>query len=285
VFLVMSALVAFAALSHADSFDHYTNPILGKIDKAKEAQAVKRVTAEQMVEHARALPSITGCFLVVRTGDGRMAKLLVQPGRQRIDDKRTVPILMIDRFVTYREGEERAIQVQGQNIRLFENFRFSLDIGQVVPDTVPADLRFVTDGDKVYVEPVGKAELYLVTKHLPGVTPKKPAKLEVGSTFEARYFNGKYKLYDDGRRSGILQLKVAENGDVEGHYYSDKDGQKYEVSGKVGSPLYSIQFRITFPRTIQYFQGFLFTGDGKAITGSSKLQERETGFYAVRVED
>jgi hypothetical protein len=29
----------------------------------------------------------------------------------------------------------------------------------------------------------------------------------------------------------------------------------------------------------------LFTGDAKAITGTSRLAEREAGFYAVRVED
>jgi hypothetical protein len=29
----------------------------------------------------------------------------------------------------------------------------------------------------------------------------------------------------------------------------------------------------------------MFTGDGRAITGSSRLQDRETGFYAVRIED
>ena len=66
---------------------------------------------------------------------------------------------------------------------------------------------------------------------------------------------------------------------------ADSDGQKYEVTGKIGKPNHSIQFKITFPRTVQIFEGFLFTGDGKAITGSSKLQERETGFYALRVEE
>ena len=57
-----------------------------------------------------------------------------------------------------------------------------------------------------------------------------------------------------------------------------------EVTGKIGKPNHAIQFKITFPRTVQIFEGFLFTGDGKAITGSSKLQERETGFYALRLE-
>jgi len=281
-------LLGFAVVSvvpvRADAFDHYTNVILAKVPKSAGTQQVKQVTPQQMVENARVLPGVSGCLLVVRTNDNRFGKLLVQPARQKIDDKTSLPILLIERFVTYREGEERTIHAQGQNVRLFSGVRFNLDMGQVVPDNVPADLRLVVDGDSVHVEPIGKAELYLVTKHLPEATPKKPAKLEIGAAFEPRYFNGKYKLYDDGRRSRILQLQVADNGDVDGSYYSDKDGQKYEVTGKIGKPNHSIQFKITFPRTVQIFEGFLFTGDGKAITGSSKLQERETGFYALRLE-
>jgi hypothetical protein len=42
---------------------------------------------------------------------------------------------------------------------------------------------------------------------------------------------------------------------------------------------------ITFPRTLQQFSGCMFTGDARAITGFSRLQERETGFYAVRMEE
>ena len=85
-------------------------------------------------------------------------------------------------------------------------------MGQVVPEELGGDLRFVADGDKSYVEPVGKAKLYLLLKPLPEATPKKPEKLVIGDKFESRYFNGKYKLYDDGRRSGELVLKVDDDG-------------------------------------------------------------------------
>ena len=78
---------------------------------------------------------------------------------------------------------------------------------------------------------------------------------------------------------------MEDGGDVTGAYYSDKDGQKYEVRGKIGSPAYAIQFTVKLPRTEQTFQGWLFTGDGKAMAGSSRMLEREAGFYAVRVEE
>src|SRR6516162_1595920 len=275
---------------HADSFDHYTNQILVKVPAAAGVKKVTKLTPELMVEHSRALPGISGTFLVVKTNDGRWSKLLVQAAQQKIksagDEVKTAPILLIERFVTYREGEERTIDAQGKMIRLFAGFHFDLDMGQVVPANLGGDLQLVVKGDDSYVEPVGKAEIYLVTKHLKEANPKKQSRPEIGEAFEARYFNGSYKLYDDGRRSGTLHLKVADNNEVTGSYYSGKDGRKYEVTGKVSSnPNHAIQFRITFPKSVQSFQGLMFTGDGRAIVGSSRLQDRETGFYAVRSDE
>jgi hypothetical protein len=277
------ALLAPRAL-RADAFDNYTNPILAKVAGAPGVLKLQKAAPAVLAEHAGVLPGTTAALLVVRTNEGRWGKLLVQPARQKVPGGGSVPILLIDRFVTFREGEERTVLAKGQNVRLFGGFAFNLDLGQVVPDKVGADLRFVAGPDRNYLEPVGKAELYLLTKELPEAAPKKAGKLVIGAAFEPRYFNGAYQLYDDGRRSGKLHLKVAPNGDVSGYYYSDKDGRKYEVEGKVGTPAHSIRFRITFPRTVQDFHGWLFTGDGRALTGYSRLQDRETGFYALRQE-
>ncbi len=197
----------------------------------------------------------------------------------------SVATLLIDRYVTYKEGEERTVAAAGKTLVLFPGFRVSFDMGQVVPEELGGDLRFVADGDNAYVEPVGKAKLYLLLKPLPEATPKKPEKLVIGEKFEPRYFNGKYKLYDDGRRSGELVLKVGDDGSVSGAYYSDKDGSKYDVHGKIGTPDYSIQFTVQFPRAEESFQGYLFTGDGKHLAGSSRLNDREAGFFATRVEE
>ena len=280
--LALGLLVVFTSAVRADSFDHYTNALLAQIASSNNAEKVKQVSPEQMVDNARALPGITACMIVVKTNDGRWAKLLVQPARQKISVDESLPIVLVERFTTYRDGEEKTIQAQGQNVRLFHGFRFHLDLGQVVPEKLGGDLRLTVDGDKIFLEPLAKAELYLVTKHLPEATPKKSPKMVIGATWEPRFFNGTYKLFDDGRRSGELKLKVDEQGDVSGFFYSDKDGQKYEVDGKVATPNHLIKFKITFPRTIQFFQGFAFTGDGRAIAGFSTLQERDTGFYALR---
>ncbi len=120
---------------------------------------------------------------------------------------------------------------------------------------------------------------------MPDLAPKKSARLVVGETFDIRYFNGTYKLFDDGRRSGTLTLKVDDQGVVEGAFYSDRDGRKFEVKGRVGMPAHAIQFTIKFPRSEQEYRGMLFTGDGRALAGTSRLQDREAAFYATRIEE
>jgi len=277
-------LWALAGQASADAFDNYTNSVLAKVPEAKGVQNIPKLTTAMMVEHSRVLPGVPGTFLVVVTQEGRMSKLLVQPARQRVGADQSIPILLIERFATFREGEERSIHSEGKMIRVFPDFHFDLDMGQVVPAKLGGDLHFVDKGPGSYVEVLGKARMYLVTQHLVEAGPKKLTRPAVGTKFEPHFFDGEYKLYDDGRRSGRLEIHVAENLEVSGFYYSDKDGRKYAVSGKVGNPTHAIRFRITFPQTAQSFEGFMFTGDGRAIAGSSRLQERETGFYAVRLE-
>jgi hypothetical protein len=284
-FMTCLCLLAWPALSRADDFDRYTNPVLAKAPGAEGVQELKQLTPEQMADNDRVISDATGALVVVRTNQGRYAKLLVRPAQRKIDANTKLPILSIERYTTYREGEERAIQAHGENLELFDGFRLSLDMGQVVPEAVGGDVRFVVQGEKNYLEPLGKAQLFLVTKALPGTEPEKASGPTAGASFEPRFFNGTYKLYDDGRRSGTLKLQVGHSGDVTGAYYSDRDGQKYEVSGDSGHPAHSIRFTIKFPRVEEMFQGWLFTGDGKAIAGSSKLQDRESGFYAMRVEE
>jgi hypothetical protein len=282
----LALVVSLPAAALADAFDNYTNPILAKVKTSKRAEPVKQLTADMMLEHSRALPGTTAAFVVVKTNEGRLAKLLVRPAAQKLSESESVPILFLERFVTFREGEERTVHASGKDTRLFGGFHFSLDIGQVVPAKLGGDVRCVIDGDKSWLEPVGKAELFLVTEHLPEANPKKTGKFVMGEKFEPVYFNGSFKLRVDGRRSGTLHLKVADNGkDVDGWYYSDKDGSKYDVAGTIGSPKYVIEFTIQFPRTIETFRGLMFTGDGRAIAGTARLQESETGFYALRMEE
>jgi hypothetical protein len=285
-------LIALATSARAaDPFDFYINPILGKVPESACAKEIKQLTAADIADNDQVIPDSNAAFLVVKTNDTRYAKLLVMTARRKITEEKSLPILLIDRFVTYRPGEDQAFHAIGKNVNLFNGFRFSLDLGQVVPEEVGGDLKFTAADDKLVLEPVGKAKMYLIVKPMPEAIPKKGAKLVVGEKFDGKYFEGKFKLFDDGRRSGVLTLTVDEEGIVRGTLVSDKDGKTYNVSGKVGKEKHAIDFTVTLPRTEQSFTGWMFTGDGKAITGSSKMlaaagqQAREMGFYALRIEE
>jgi hypothetical protein len=281
--LVLIAL-AFAAPARADVFDRYTNSVLARAPGAEGVKEIKRLTPDLISAHGRLVPATGSALVIVKTNAGLNSKLLVQMARQRAQ-KGSVPLALLERFVTYKSGEEQALQATGQSVQVYGGFLFNLDIGQIVPAEVGGDVRFVVDGEHGYLEPVGQAKMYLITRNLPGTEAKQGTRPTIGETFEASFFTGTYKLLDDGRRTAKLILKVEADGSVGGEYISEQSGRSYEVSGKVGMAKHTIQFTVRFPQTEQTFTGWMFTRDGKAICGSSKLQEKEFGFYALRLEE
>ncbi len=280
---VCHLLVLPLAWAHADVFERYTNPVLSKVPDAAGVKELKRLTSELIAGHDRVLPDSEGALVVVKTADGLNAKLIVQLARQRAGND-TVPILLLERFVTYRAGQERVVQASGQGVHLYGGFLYNLQIGQVVPAKVGGDIRVAIENDQPYLEPVGKARLFLLTKPLPGVEVKKSAKPAVGEVFQPHFFNGTYKLFDDGRRTATITLKVDAAGEVTGEYVSEKTGQKFELVGKVGTVKHQVQFTVKFPQSQQTFQGWMFTRDAAAICGTTRLQEHEFGFYALRAD-
>jgi hypothetical protein len=281
------AVLLIAAVARAEQFDYYTHPVLSKAVADGAVKEVKQLKSEEISEYTSALPDTASAFVIVATNDKRFAKLLVQPARQKVGD-RQAPMLLIDKFTTFKGTSERAVQATGQALHLYPGLRLSLDIGQIVPESIGGDLTVVAaekDAGAFVLKPVKDAKLYVVTRPIAGVVPKKAPKLVVGEAFEARFFAGRYKLHDDGRRSGVLKLEVNDAGEITGVFTSDRDGREYEVQGKVGTPKHAVSFTIKFPATTQTFNGHMFTGDGKAIAGTTKMLEREAGFYAVRIEE
>jgi hypothetical protein len=281
----LSLLLLFVVVPHAraDLFDRITNTDLANTLKGDSVESISEIASAQLA--STQIPGITGSLIVLKTREGRYCKLIVQAGQQKIGKDRH-PMILIDRFATFKEGDERATVAKGGSVQLFSGVQFNADLGQVVPAAIGGDLELSGGPElsKVVLKAVTPAKMWLVTK-LPKLGPDRSGKLVIGETFEPRYFNGVFKLQDDGRRSGTLNLDVDEAaGTVTGSFYSDKDGRKYEVTGKLGTIRHQIQFSIRFSQTEQQYQGFMFTGDGRAIAGVSKLKDRESGFYAVRVE-
>ena len=286
--IILLIVSATAFPTWAGSFDDYHNFILLNAVEDKKFEAITELTPDILRESNNILGDAPGTFLVMVSNQGRRSKLLVQNARVKIDDQTQVPLLLINQFATFREGTERATQSQGKNIHVHVGLRFHLDFGQVVPASAGGDFEVIADPKRPLqftVKPIGKAQMYLVTKPLPNIAPQKATKLVIGENFETKYFNGRYKLSDDGRRTGELSLTVDEKDNVTGTFFSDRDGEKYEVSGKVGTPKHALSFSVKLPRTEQTFSGHLFTGTGKFLAGTSMIQGRPAAFIAERIEE
>lgn len=283
--LLASALVIFTFLTlRADTYDRYTETVLAKVAESPSATEVKKLTAAEVQKHGNVIANSSGVLLVVKTNSGQWAKLIVQFARQKAADG-SLPIVLIERGITYKAGGDRIVAATFPVLRLYDGFLLNLDLGQVVPEKIGADLRYWADASDGVLEPVGNAKLYIVTKHPPEVEAKKSDKPTVGDIFEQEVVAGTYKLYDDGRRVATLTLKVDQEGNLTGDYLSEQSGRRYEVTGKVQPNKHHIIFSVKFPQSTQQFTGWVFTKDASAICGFTNTQGRDFGFYAVRAAD
>lgn len=278
--------LATNGLVRAEVFDRYTNAVLAQALQQNQLSPVQALTPDQINDAPKLIPNSNGALVFVKTANGFHAKLLVLFAQQKIGEQ-TLPVLVVERFVTYRPNSERAVAAEGRNLHLYPGFVLHLEIGQIVPANVSGHLRVVSDAKKgEYVEALGTTRMYLVTKPLPGTEVKKSARPAPDENYRIEFFKGTFRLFDDGRNSGILRLEVDEQGNLRGEFISDATGNKYPVSGKVGpNPRHAVQFTIQFPKSVQHFSGYIFTRGGQAICGSSKFQEREAGFYAIRTNE
>lgn len=283
VVLGLGSVLGWPGRVEADVFDRYTNAVISKATEADGLKPCEKLTPSLVADNGQLLPGSPAALVVVRTNSGRYSKLALQIARQRTANG-AIPIALVERFVTFKEGEDRAVQASGGPVHLYNGFVLSLDLGQVVPSEVGGDVRFVAQAGETWLEPVGQAKLFVVTRPLPGTESRRLDRPMIGEAFEPRFFTGTYKLLDDGRRAAKLVLKVSDEGNVTGEYVSEASGRSYEVTGRVGTPRHVIHFTVRFPQTEQTFQGWMFTHEGKYITGFTRMQEREFGWFAVRQE-
>jgi hypothetical protein len=283
-FGILLILVA-APVARADLFDDMTNKDIVRIVSTDAAKPMAEVTANQLSTFNGLVPQSSAAILLIRTRDGRYAKLQVQAGLQNVSGVKQ-PVLFIEKYATFKEGDEKATVAKGGPISLYAGLQFNADLGQVATPVIGGDLEMMPAEvlSKLTVRPIAPAKIYLLMKK-PALAVMPGVKAAFGEPFEPRFFNGTYKLYDDGRRTGNLTLSVDEqSGEVTGSFYSDKDGQKYDVKGKIGAVRHQISFVIKYPQSAGEYGGHMFTGDGKAIAGTSKLKDRDAGFYALRIE-
>ena len=262
--------------------------LLGRSELARLSasfEAVESLDGKKMSQADGRLLGSPGTLLIVKTQQGRWARVLVSQARQKLEGDKSLPIVFVDRFATCMDGEERALVQTGKEVRLFLGFRFSLDLGQVVPPEVPADFVILAEGKGLKIQKEKGTELWIAKQEV--VAPKvgKPGAIDISKPFGPHWFTGHYRLYDDGRRMGRMEIEADKEGNLSGSLFSDKDNKRYDLFGKVNMPNHTAQFTVRFPRSEQFCQAWIFTADGAALVGTTRFGERETGFYATRVKD
>ncbi len=266
-----------------EPFDRLGRSELARLSASMEA--VESLDGKQISQAEGRLEGAPGTLLVAKTQQGRWARILVSQARQKLEGDKSLPILFVDRFATCMDGEERALVQSGKEVRLFSGFRFSLDLGQVVPPEVPADFVILAEGKGLKIQKEKGTQLWIAKQDVVAPKVAKPMAIDTTKPFGPHWFAGHFKLYDDGRRMGRMEIEADKEGNLSGSLFSDKDNKRYDLFGKVAMPNHTAQFTVRFPRSEQFFQAWIFTADGAALVGTTRFGERETGFYATRVKD
>lgn len=281
-FLVISLLLILVSSAPPAPFDRLQRLHLAGLVQSPAFKSMESASEADLAENDRWLAPGGAAFAIVRTRGGRFSKIRLNPGRLKVPNGDNEPMVFVEQFVTCKDGEEKAFVSRGENRAIFPGTEMDLDLGQVVPERIGGDLRCVKEDGKLFLRVRSGAKLWLAVDKVPLPASGGTAVPIVTDKFQQEYFRGKFQLHDDGRRSGSLSLDVKDGGEIVGKYFSDKDGTGYEVRGRLGPQPHQIEFGIRFPRTEQMYRGFLFTGNAQAIAGTSRMGDRETGFYAQR---
>jgi hypothetical protein len=273
-------LTTFASAQAADVFDRQTTKDLQKYLEA--ATPVAQFTLNDSAKVRTLGPTISNPCILVKTDDGNYTKALVGWGLRKGPDKPT-PVLLIERFVTYRGDRPDLTAAAGKDVMLFPGFGFNFDIGQVVPAGQGADVEFTAEQT---LKPVGTSTLVLLSGTMlppPEKTAKHDPAAQEGVVPED--FAGSWRVDADGRWKGEWELKVTDNDRITGTFVSDESQNRYEISGQFGATPHNIKLDVFLANTQMQVDGFLWTKDKSQLAGTITLTGRKFGFHAVRVKE
>lgn len=275
---ILVTLSTYASTFAADAFDRHTSKWLEKsIDKQ---QPRKSLSLEQAGMLKTLDAGISSPCIIVKTNDGNLTKALLAWGYRRGKGKKLIPVLLIERYVTYRANRGDTAAASGKDVMLFAGFTFNFDIGQVVPEGQGGDVRFT---DKGTIEPVGKAELFgLNGSQLP--ESAKTDEPTAGNRVAPRDYAGTWQVTVDGRWSGEMQLSLEHNGKLRGKYTSTESKSTYDVTGRVAQLRHHAKLSIRLDNATQAIDAFLFTHDKSTMAGFATLAGRKFGFHAKRLK-
>lgn len=264
----------------ADVFERHDAKLVKRL--VEESEPVKVVTMGDAAKLKPLAPTIgTPCF-VVRTDDGGYAKLLAAWGLKKgKESEKPTPVLLVERYVTYRGDRIDLTSATGKDVMLFPGFGFNLDIGQVVPEGQGADLIFTVDGELV---PGERAKLVALNgSQLPPADKSTRRDPNDHEGVVAEDFSGTWKLNADGRWLGELELKVTDVGKATGSFTSDESKNSYDITGQTGSTPHNLKLEIFLANTQLSLDGYLWTKDKSQMAGTVTMTGRKFGFVATRV--
>jgi len=272
--LTVAAVALICSAAHGgDVFDRHTTKWLKHAIRNRKAQESLSMSDAGRLKTLSA--DISSPCIVVKTDDGNLTKALVAWGFRRGEGK-LVPVLLIERYVTYRSDRGDTTTAAGKDVMLFAGFSFNFDIGQVVPEGQGGDIRFT---DKAAVETLADAQLFgLDGSQLPDDKPAPPGN---GGVLGGD-FTGTWTVTVDGRWNGEMTLALERRGKLRGKYTSAKTKSTYDVSGRIAALPHHAKLTIHLDNTQQSIDAFLFTRDKSTMAGSATLAGRKFGFYAIR---
>ncbi len=275
-FCVLSASFASAG----DLFDRHS---LAELKAAtKEAKPLSDLSAATAAKWQPLSAKIDSPCLIVQTNDGHWAKALLSWGQRKVKGReQPLPVLVLERFVTYRGDREGLTTASGKEVMLFAGHSFSFDIGQVVPSGSGADIEFTDAG---IVKPVGEAKLFgLNGSQLPVADAAKPNPNDHEGVLP-RDFAGTWKISIDGRWTGVWEIALNEQRNLVGKFVSDDTKSRYELYGKVSNIPHEAKLEIDLANSQVSVDAFLFTTDKGTMAGTAVLAGRKFAFVATRQE-
>jgi biopolymer transport protein ExbD len=285
--LMVVNLVIFTDPARGDEFSQIAGPFVRELVRRDDVRNHVSLTIGELESLPDVLPRVRSEFLIVKTDEGNLAKLLLSPGlRKRKPGDRPsplVPVLVVERFETLDSTNDLSFKARGKEIVLFGGFLFDLDSGQVVPEGMGGDIVFLAEGGNgSRLAALGESRI--CTFDRPVLPPTAAAgRPSGGRVVHADDFTGSYHLNANGQWSGALEIGVKEGGEVTGRFRSDLNGSVYPVSGKIAADKpQRIGFTIQFPRAEQVYQGLLWTEGKNVFAGTLTMLERPYSFVAVR---
>lgn len=272
----LSAASVFAV----DAFDRHDTVVLKQVVEA--GTAVKEFSQREASRLQPLSRDLEGTLLIVETNRGNLAKVLVSWGfRKHPQADKPIPVIMLDRFVTYERDKGDSTLANGKNVMLFPGFEFDFDLGQIVPSGLDADVKLSEKGD---LKVLGNARLFGVNgSQLPATEAVAPGKKDTNA-IAPEDFSGVWQVDGDGRWVGEWDLSVNEQGEATGKFLSAETQASYPISGQVGGIPNQIKLQVQFNNATQIVDAFLWTKDKSKLAGSFTLQGRKFGLMATRQE-